>query len=307
MYPRGPVSNSILTLLLTKGYCTAVEHIVDASGQSARGDKFSSHSTGADMGMHQRIVLGEGAAYQKVGKALMGVNREDIDDKLAYNQSDDMPSANRRLIRSERKHNIDRDVDTPLGLTEQDTQDDNSPNVAQEIDEAINKSATLERFRDIPERPESALHGDKESEIKTKEHTSAKCMDHEMTGDRKLYMHPCHHGNNQKFYWDENWRIHSSHYGEEYCFDAEHSGAHLKLMPCNTKSNQKFNFGLRRRIWYSLKNRGDGMENDCVERSTEDNRLYLHPCNHENEHQQFYFTHRRRRRNANLGSADLGR
>merc|ERR1740121_2174737 len=147
----------------------------------------------------------------------------------------------------------------------------------------------------LPEKPEEKGV----STIRTLEDTTAKCMDVHTSNNRNLYMHPCHDGQNQKFYWDDDWRIHSSHYGDDYCFDMEIGGTNLMIMPCHTGDNQKFNFGRRRDTeWYSLKIRSTSSH--CVERNTGNQNLYLHPC-HDGEHQKFYFHHRRRRRYWELG------
>ena len=107
----------------------------------------------------------------------------------------------------------------------------------------------------------------------------ALCMDynfHTTNGD--VWMHPCHDGGNQKWYFDGA-SIKTKH--DDRCLDYNVHNNNIVMYPCHGDRNQQWYFDDKSR----LRTRYD---DKCLDYNYGNRNAFMHPC-HDGKNQQWVF------------------
>lgn len=95
------------------------------------------------------------------------------------------------------------------------------------------------------------------------------CLDQNLQ-DANVYMHPCHRGTNQQWFFDDQGRLSNLH-SPNMCLDMNLQNRNLYMHSCHNMNNQKFvveNSMLKTQYDASL----------CADRHLENNNFYMHKC-----------------------------
>lgn len=106
-----------------------------------------------------------------------------------------------------------------------------------------------------------------------------KCWDVH-TNHHNLYMHKCHSGDNQKFYYTPNNEI-KSYWREDLCMDNSGHNA-VYMYKCHGGDNQKWKYDVETKTVKSFN------DEKCLDYHFNNNDLYMHGCNG-GKNQQFNF------------------
>jgi len=102
------------------------------------------------------------------------------------------------------------------------------------------------------------------------------CMDYHL-GNNNVYMHPCHGGNNQQWFFSGE-RVRTKH--DNKCLDYNFSGTNVYMHSCHSGNNQKWYFsGRLLKTKYSSK---------CLDYHLHNKNVYMHPC-HSGANQKWQF------------------
>lgn len=114
-----------------------------------------------------------------------------------------------------------------------------------------------------------------EGTLKT-EYDDHLCLDHDF-GSQNVYMHPCHDGNNQKWYINDNKQLKNEH-APSKCLDYDFGNTNVYMHPCHAGKNQQWYFDGK-----ALKTNYD---DTCLDYNYGNKNVYMHGC-HEGSNQKW--------------------